>query len=104
MSIPINPRNLQVYIVMGILLGSNTLYFSTSSGVTIDKIEAIEQRIERIEVAHGITSAAGVDHEKIFAHPGIFERTNQLQDVINGLEDRIKYMERLLIQENTTTP
>jgi len=100
MSIP-PPKNIQIYIVMVVLFGGGTLFNQTNTGVTEDKIDAIVDRIEKLETSLGMATGDGSDHEALFAHSGIFERTNQMQDIINDLGNRIQYLERLLI-ENVT--
>jgi len=95
------PKNIQVYIIMFVLFGGGTLFNQTNTGVTEDKIQSIEDRIAKLEVLNGITTNEGNNHEALFAHSGIFERTNQMQDIIDNLANRIQYLERLLIENDS---
>ena len=97
MSLPTPPKNMQIYIVMLVLFGGGTLFNQTNSGVTEDKIDSIEQRIVSLEEGHSMNQNNDAVHEGLFAHAGIFERTNQIMQVIDGVEERVRYLERLFL-------
>ena len=94
------PKNFQVYLIMVLLFGGGTIFNQTNTGVTTDKIDSMIDRIEKLEVSHGVATQVGNEHEALFAHSGIFERTNQIQSVMDSLSDRIQYLERLQISDD----
>lgn len=92
------PKNLNIYLIIALVTGGSFFVSmnnqNTTQTVTEDKVDALEERLEKAEARIiGLESKIS-DHDSLFAHPGIFERTNSMLALIDNIAERVTFHER----------
>ncbi|MDH3833831.1 MAG: hypothetical protein OES34_06685 [Nitrosopumilus sp.] len=90
-------KNIQIYAVLAIVTGSGIFYSSSNVGITDDKVDALEDRITKLEEAKSGLRAADAEHNALFAHAGIKSLVDQQGQQITRNHDDLKWVERCVI-------
>ena len=81
------PKNITLYMIIALVA-------IVPAGISEDKINAIEQRLDKAEAENKELRRIISLHDSLFAHPGIFERTESILKLIDALEEEVQHLER----------
>lgn len=81
-------------MIIALVTGGGYFVNTANVGVTEDKVAAIEDRLDRLEEEIKEETTLRNTHEKEFAHPGMTERTEQFQAILDSIDERIRWLER----------
>jgi len=93
-------KDLKFYLIIVLVTGGSYFLNDTNVGVTEDKIEAIDDTNLKQDNSIQALFEDSAKHEAKFAHAGIDERTEQQQDQLDKLEERVTYLERHYLNGN----
>jgi len=88
------PKNLSIYVVVAIVTGGGLFYSSSNVGITDDKVEALEDRIDRLELENKELRLTQSNHDALFAHAGIHALTQEQGKQIQDNQAAIQWVER----------
>ena len=91
------PKNFQVILVFAVIIsGGSSIFNYSQTGVTTDKIDALEEADKRHDTAIAELTSKDSEHGALFAHAGIKSLVDQQGLQINNNRENNQWIERCL--------